>query len=65
MADYTFRIQMNVGQDMRHVEADGYKQEDPWLIFYRKPAEGGTSEYWRVKTDCVVSMETKRTRGKR
>ena len=55
----TYRLEMRTGQDFRHVEADGWKQGDGWMIFFRKPPSGGTVEYWRVQISDVVSMETK------
>lgn len=58
--DYRFRVEMRTGQDMRIVEADSYREDDRWLIFYRKPPQGGTQEYWRVRMDVVASMETQR-----
>ncbi len=57
MAD--FRIEMRIGQDMRHVEADHFVEQDGWWIFYQKPPQGGKREYWRVCASDVVSMETK------
>ena len=55
----TFRIEMKHGQDMRTVEADSFNSnEHGWMIFYRKPPQGGTREYWRVRLESIVSMET-------
>jgi hypothetical protein len=53
-----YRIEVTHGQDQRLVEADDWIQIDDWLVFYRKPATGGTIEYWRVRLEHVVSMET-------
>lgn len=56
----TFRIEMKHGQEHRTVEADSYSSGDAfgWMIFYRKPPQGGTVEYWRVRLESVISMET-------
>lgn len=55
----TFCIEMKHGQDMRRVEADSFNSNElGWMIFYRKPPQGGTKEYWRVRLESVVSMET-------
>lgn len=55
-----YRVEVKHGQDLRVVEADQFHSEDGsgWLIFYRKPPQGGTVEYWRVRLECVVSVET-------
>lgn len=59
--EYEFRLEMRTGQDMRHVNADSRAESDGWLIFCRKPPQGGAAlEYWRVRLDDVVSMETLR-----
>ena len=58
MSEYTFRVEVMHGQDQREVNADKFAEQDGWLVFYRKPPQGGTIEYWRVRLDCVVSMET-------
>jgi len=58
MAKFRFRVEMCVGQDQRVVEADSFKSDDQWLIFYRNPPQGGTVEYWRARMDVVASMET-------
>jgi hypothetical protein len=57
----TFRVEMKHGQDIREVEADSYSPGDAfgWMIFYRRPAQGGTQEYWRVRLDSIVSVETR------
>lgn len=55
----TFRIEVTHGQDQREVEADAFASEGEWLIFYRNPPQGGRREYWRIRTECVVCMETK------
>lgn len=55
----TFRLEMRTGQDIREVEADHFREEGRWLIFFRKPPQGGVKEYWRAQLDDVVSMETK------
>ena len=53
-----FNIEMNVGQEQRRVEADTVSFEGEWMNFYRLPPQGGRMEYWRVKIDCIVCMET-------
>ncbi len=50
---FRFRIEMLEGQKMRQVDADTFGVKDGWLVFYR-----GDGEYWRTRTDVVVSMET-------
>lgn len=60
MADYKFRLELKFGQDQREVDADLWREEGEWMIFYRKPSQGGTAEYWRVRLDCVVSMESRK-----
>jgi hypothetical protein len=50
---------MRTGQDQRLIEADAWAQADDWMVFYRRPAQGGRVEYWRVRLADVVSMETK------
>jgi hypothetical protein len=54
----TFKLEMRVGQDQRVVEADSRTEEGDWFVFYRRPATGGTVEYWRVKQADIISMET-------
>ena len=57
----TYRIEMRVGQDMRHVEADQMLEREGWFIFLRKSPQGGSAaEYWRVQSADVISMETKK-----
>lgn len=58
MSDFTFRVEMRFGQDHRQVDADKFGTEDGWLIFHRKPPQGGMQEYWRARLDAVVSIET-------
>lgn len=58
MSEYTFRVEVMHGQDQREVDADKFAEQDGWLVFYRKPLQGGLNEYWRVRLECVVSMET-------
>jgi hypothetical protein len=53
-----YRVEVTAGQDIRIVEADEYIEIDGWIIFLRKPPQGGTVEYWRVQRSYVVSMET-------
>lgn len=54
-----FRVELKHGQDLRIIEADRYDSNDNgWMIFYRKRLQGGIEEYWRVRLDCVISMET-------
>jgi len=57
---YTFRLEVTHGQDIREVNADSWAQQEGWMIFYRNPPQGGSREYCRFRTDCVVSMEIKR-----
>lgn len=59
-ADFTFRVEMRVGQDQRRVDADNFGEVDGWLIFYRRPPQGGIQEHWRARLVDVVSMETVR-----
>lgn len=56
---FTYRVEMSIGQDMREVDADSYMLLDGWIVFSRKPPQGGSAEYWRVKDEHVVSIETK------
>lgn len=58
--DFQFHVEMRVGQGLRVVNADSFTSDDHWLIFYRKPPQGGLLEYWRVRIDVVAGMETKR-----
>lgn len=55
----TFKLEMTSGQEQRIVEADSWRIDDDWLVFYRKPATGGYAEYWRVQRGFVVCFETK------
>lgn len=55
---FTFNLEMLQGQSPRYVDADSFKWVDGWMVFYRKLATGGTIEYWRVRLEFVVSMET-------
>lgn len=55
---YTFRLELTHGQNIRHVEADAYFYDKSWLTFYRK-----SEVYWRANRDFVVSMEVKRNTG--
>lgn len=59
--EFIFRLEMLVGQATREVPADRWSHKDGWLIFERKQATGGSVEYWRVRLDHVISIETKRT----
>lgn len=69
MASYKFeyRLEMAPGVDdesngKRVVEADVVLEKGDWLAFFRHPPQGGpATEYWRVRADKVVSMETKKT----
>lgn len=54
----TYRLEMLHGQDMRTVQADTFVIHENWLVFHRRPAMGGSREYWRTRIDCVVSVET-------
>lgn len=59
-----FNLEMRAGQtddNHRVVDADRFTSDEVsgWLIFYRNPPQGGIKEYWRVRLDAVVSMETK------
>jgi hypothetical protein len=58
----TFKVEMKHGQDHRIVEADTFDsdKESGWLIFYRRPPQGGIREYWRARLDSVISFETMR-----
>lgn len=55
----TYRVEVMHGQDQREVTAESFSFHDGWMIFWRRPAQGGTKEYWRVRTECVVAMETR------
>lgn len=55
---FSFRVEMKHGQDIRHVDADCFSEEGEWLVFHRKPPVGGTREYWRLRLESVVSIET-------
>lgn len=56
---FKYRIEMRAGQDLRFIDADSYGCVEGWIIFYRKAPQGGPGkEFWRVKTDDVVSLET-------
>ena len=54
----TYRLEMLSGQPTREVDADTISYDEEWIMFYRKPPQGGTYEYWRVKNNQVVSIET-------
>ena len=58
-----FRVEMSEGQQHRVVDADHMVTEGDWLIFYRKPPEGGRVEHWRAALRFVVCVESK-ARGK-
>ena len=60
MTDFIYRLEVKHGQDQRQVDADSWAEEEGWMVFYRKPPEGGRREYWRVRLDCVVAMETRK-----
>jgi len=53
-----YRIEMTQGQDQRLIEADSWREDDNWLVFYRKPSQGGIVEYWRAQSKFVVCIET-------
>lgn len=58
---FEYRLEMRAADPQRQVSADHHTQENGWLIFYRKNPQGGPSlEYWRVRLDSVISMETRR-----
>lgn len=58
MINTMYHLEMKEGQPSRHVDADHWRANDGWMVFYRKHPQGGIQEYWRVRTDCVVSVET-------
>lgn len=58
MSGNRYRVEVKFGQDIRQVDADNFAESGDWLIFYRKPPQGGLVEYWRVRMDCIVAMET-------
>jgi hypothetical protein len=62
MSDPKFRyyLEMRAANPRREVTADSYQESGDWLIFYRNPPQGGKDEYWRVRLDAVISMETRR-----
>lgn len=55
----TFRLEVRTGQDIREVPADFWKEDGRWMVFYRRPPQGGTQEYFRIQLADVVSMEIK------
>ena len=55
---YSYRVEMTAGQDQRQVDADLWREEAGWLIFYRTPPQGGKVEYWRVRIEHVVCITT-------
>lgn len=58
---HQYRLEMVAADPTRQIDADSFGQADDWLIFYRKPPEGGSQlEYWRVRLSAVISMETRR-----
>lgn len=58
---FTFRLEMRAADPQREVTADSFDTADGWLIFYRRIPQGGSPlEYWRVRLDSVISMETRR-----
>ncbi len=63
--NFRFRVEVDAGPDSpdeatRVVTADGFREEGRWLKFSRNLPTGGSSEYWRVSLDRVISMETQR-----
>lgn len=61
--DKVFRVEMTHGQDIREVHADLFKPLDDWTVFFRKPPTGGGPvEHWRARTDCIVSIETRKAK---
>lgn len=58
----TYCLEMRAPDPRREVTADSFGQTDSgWLIFYRDNPQGGKPlEYWRVRLEAVISMETKR-----
>lgn len=62
MGNHKFRylVEMTTGQDQRQIDADSYREEAGWLIFYRNPPSGGKDEYWRARLDFVASIYTMR-----
>lgn len=61
MNRFTFFLEMSQGQSRREVGADEWAEKDGWLVFYRTPPTGGKLEYWRVRTEYIISMETRLT----
>ena len=57
---FIYRLEMRAPDPQRQINADSYHQSGDWLIFYRNPPQGGKDEYWRVRLDAVISMETKK-----
>lgn len=55
---YRFRVEMTTGQEQRQIDADSYREEFGWLMFYRNPPQGGKVEFWRVRLDHVVCIHT-------
>ena len=58
--EFTFNLEMAAGYKQRVVDADSFTIQEPWLIFHRRPPQGGSAEYWRVNLQHVISMETRR-----
>lgn len=56
---FLYCLEMRANDPRREVSADSYEERGDWLVFFRAPPEGGKREYWRVRLDAVVSMETR------
>lgn len=58
--EYRYLVELRQGEPHRQIDADGFNEIGDWMIFHRKPPQGGIKEYWRVRMTDVVCMETKR-----
>lgn len=57
---FIYRLEMRAADPQRQINADSHHESGDWLIFYRNPPQGGKDEYWRVRLDAVISMETQK-----
>lgn len=54
-AEFTFRLEMQTGQEIRVIIADSYFADELWIKFNRRG-----ELYWMANRDHVVSMESSR-----
>lgn len=53
-----YHVEIRGEKSCREIFADGWRENDRWMIFYLNPPEGGTREHLRFQRSEVISIET-------